>query len=96
MFTDIETADVILLVSEDHIPFQAHRCVLSASSPVLKDLLLDNFSLNLIYMRGLKQQEFRSIWQFMYFGEIPFIENHISQILNNARESQMKPWLMLI
>ena len=90
MFKDIDSADVIL-VSEDQIPFQAHRYVLSASSQVLKDLLLDNFSPNL-----LMKQEFRSILQFMYLGEITFIENHISQVLNNTNELQMKHWLMLL
>ena len=72
LFTDMVSADVIL-VSEDQIPFQAHRNVLSASSQVLKDLLLDNFSPNL-----LMKQEFRSILQFMYLGEITLIEIHIS------------------
>ena len=42
-FTDIDSADVIL-ASDDQILFLAHRCVLCASSLVLKYLLLDNFS----------------------------------------------------
>ena len=42
-FTDIDSADVIL-ASDDQILFLANRCVLCASSLVLKYLLLDNFS----------------------------------------------------
>merc|ERR1712129_131019 len=89
-FTDIASADVTL-VSDDQIPFQAHLFVLSASSPVLKDLLLDNPSSHpLIYLRGVKQQELVSILQFMYFGKTQFNQNGIKRFLDIGRDSQMK------
>ena len=89
-FTATEFTDVIL-VSDDLIPFPAHRIVLSASSPVLKDLLLDNpSSPPLIFLRGVNQQELCSILQFMYCGEITISENSVKQVLNNARELQIK------
>merc|ERR1712129_356873 len=80
-FTDIASADVTL-VSDDQIPFQAHRFVISASSPVLKDLLLDNPSSHpLIYLRGVRQQELGSILQFMYYGEATVDKNRTNQFL---------------
>ena len=61
-FTDTILTDVIL-VSDKQIPFKAHKFVLSASSPVMKDLLLSNpHSHPLIYLRGVKQQELLSIF----------------------------------
>ena len=55
-FTDVT------LVSDDKVQFQAHKCVLSACSPVLKNLLLNNpHSHPLIYLRGVKQKELNSI-----------------------------------
>ena len=60
-FTDVT------LVSDDHKQMQAHKIVLSAFSPVLKNLLLNNpHSHPLLYLRGVEQQELQSILQFMY------------------------------
>ena len=87
---DNGSADVTL-VSDDQIPFKAHRFVLSASSPVLKDLLLTNLSTRpLIYLRGVNNQELSSIIHFMYFGEAAINENRINQFLKNAIDLQIK------
>ena len=89
-FTDTDSADVTL-VSDDQIPFQAHRLVISASSPVLKNLLLDNPSSHpLIYLKNVNQQELGSILQFMYFGEATVDKNRTDEFLINARDLQMK------
>ena len=68
MFTDNNYSDVTL-VSDDKIPFQAHRYVLSAFSPVLKNILLSNpHSHPLIYLSGVSHEELNSILQFIYLG----------------------------
>ena len=55
-FTDVT------LVSDDQVPFQAHKFVLSALSSVLKNILLENpQSHPLIYLRGVNHQELDSI-----------------------------------
>ena len=41
LFTKTDQADVTL-VSDDKVAFPAHKFVLGASSPVLKDLLVEN------------------------------------------------------
>ena len=57
-FTDVT------LVTDDQIQIPAHKIVLSACSPVLKSLLLNNpDSHPLVYLWGVKQQEY--ILQFM-------------------------------
>ena len=89
-FRDNDLADVTL-VSDDKIPFQAHRFLLSAVSPVLKDLLMNNSSFHpLIYLRGVMQQELGSILQFIYFGEATCNQNRLNQFLNNAEALQME------
>ena len=89
-FKENSYADVTL-VSDDKIPFQAHKYVLSASSPVLKTILLDNHQSHpLIYLRGVKQQELESILQFIYLGEATFYNNDINRFIQVANDLQIK------
>ena len=86
IFPDSSFAEVTL-VSDDQIQFQAHKFVISASSSVFKNLLLDNpDSHPLIYLKGVQQQELGSILQFMYLGEVNMLENCSSIFLNNAKD----------
>ena len=90
LFTKSNYSDVTL-VSDDQIQFQAHKFVLSACSPVLKNLLLNNsHSHPLIYLRGVKQQELGSILQFMYHGEAAIHLDSINMFLENAKDLQIK------
>jgi hypothetical protein len=85
MFSDVT------LVSDEQIQFQAHKFVLSACSPVLKNLLLNNpHSHPLIYLRGVKQQELQSILQFMYLGEARIHQDHINTLFNIANDLELK------
>ena len=85
-FTETSFSDVTL-VSDEQIPFQAHKFVLSACSPVMKDLLLNNpHSHPLIYLRGVKQHELLAILQFMYFGEASIFNNQINDFLHLAND----------
>ena len=86
LYTETCSTDVTL-VSDDQIPFQAHKFVLGASSPVMKNLLLDNpHSHPLIYLRGVKQQELGSILQFIYHGEAAIHLDSINMFLENAKD----------
>ena len=63
----------VTLVSDDKIPFFAHKYVLIASGPVFKTVLLNKSQSNpLIYLRGVIHQELESILQFIYLGEASF------------------------
>ena len=56
----------VTLVSDDQIQIRAHKFVLSACSPVLKNILLNNpHSHPVVYLRGVKQHELQSLLQFM-------------------------------
>ena len=83
------TADVTL-VSDDKVNLQAHKIVLSASSPVLKNLLLMNPHPHpVIYMRNIKHKELLSLLQFMYLGETNVSQHHIQAFIKTAKDLEM-------
>ena len=69
LFNQNDFADVTL-ICEDQTQLTAHKVVLGACSPVLRDILLKNPHPHpLIYLSGINQYEMQSILQFMYLGE---------------------------
>ena len=90
MFAEDNFSDVTL-VSDDQISFQAHRYVISALSPVLKNILLDNpHSHPLIYLRGINHQELDSILQFVYLGEALVYKRNINRFAKAAKDLKIK------
>ena len=60
----------VTLVCEDKKHIRAHKNILSAFSPVFKDIVkLENSVKPIIYLKGINYSEMESIIQFMYFGE---------------------------
>ena len=89
-FTHSNFSDVTL-VSDDKIPFQAHRYVLSASSPVMKNILLNNpDSHPVIFLRGVNHRELASILQFIYLGEVSISTHSFGRFLDAAKDLQIK------
>merc|ERR1719427_634632 len=81
----------VTLVSDDQKQFKAHKVVLSACSPVLKTLLINNpHSHPLLYLRGIKQTELQAILKFMYFGETQIFENRINDFVSVAKDLEVK------
>ena len=81
----------VTLVSDDQKQIQAHRIVLSASSHVLKNILVNNpHSHPLIFLKGIKHQELHSILQFMYLGEASINQDSINKFMENARDLEVK------
>ena len=90
MFKEKTFADVTL-VSDDQIPFQAHRFVLSAFSPVLKNILLNNpHSHPLIFLRGVNHEDLYSILQFIYLGEASIYNENMRRFAQAAKDLQIK------
>ena len=90
VFTENSYSDVTL-VSDDLIPFQAHKCILSASSPILKNLLLNNpHSHPMIFLRGIKHKELESILQFIYLGEARLYEGNMDRFMEAVKDLQIK------
>ena len=70
MLTTQDFADVTL-VCDDKKSIMAHKNILSACSPVFKDILQLPTQSNhpVIYLMGIQFSEIESILQFMYLGE---------------------------
>ena len=80
----------VTLVSDDQIQIKAHKIVLSACSPVLKHILVNNTHPHpIIYLRGVKNQELHSVLQFIYFGEVKIVHDRINDFLDIAKELEL-------
>ena len=89
-FTETSFSDVTL-VSDDHIPFHAHKYILSVFSPVLKNILLNNpHSHPLIYLGSVKGEELYSILQFIYFGNVLISPSNLNRLAQAAEDLQIK------
>ena len=64
----------VTLVCDDQKQIQAHRNILSACSPVFKNMLqIESHSKHsVIFLRGVQQSEMESIIQFIYLGQTTF------------------------
>ena len=90
IFNENKFSDVTL-VCDDQTQLPAHKIVLSACSPVLGNILLNNPHPHpLLYLRGVKQHEMQSILQFMYLGEATILQDRINQFMEVAKELQVK------
>ena len=91
LFSSTNFTDVTL-VSEDKQKVRAHKNVLSACSPVLKELLLLDEKNNqpIIFLKGVKYQELDAILQFIYLGQATFQEERVSQFLDAATSLEIK------
>ena len=79
----------VTLVSDDKTPFQAHKVLISAFSPVLKDLLQENPHPHpLIYLSGVDHRELQQFLQFLYLGEAKLDKNRIQIFLDMSRTLQ--------
>ena len=72
----------VTLVTEDKKQIKANINILSACSPVLKDILKEDKNSNqIMYLRGIQFSEMESIIQFIYLGEATFYKERIDEFL---------------
>ena len=91
MMTSEEFADVTL-VTDDKKQFRAHRNILSACSPVFKNILqIDkNSPSSVIYLRGIQYSEIESIMQFIYLGEARFYEERMNEFILVSKSLEIR------
>ena len=78
------------LVSEDQTQFKAHKIVLSACSPVFKNIIENNpIQHPLIYLRGIQSFEMETVLQFMYLGEGQFYRERLKEFLRVAHDLEV-------
>ena len=81
---DMMTSDSftdVTLISDDKKQIKAHRNILSACSPVFKNILEMNSQNNhpIIYLRGIQYSEIESILQFIYLGEAKMFHERVDE-----------------
>ena len=91
LFSSTHFTDVTL-VSEDMQKVKTHKNVLSACSPVFKELLLldETNNQSIIFLKGIKSQELEVILQFIYLGQATLQEERVSQFLETASSLGIK------
>ena len=81
----------VTLVSEDLQQIEAHKVVLSSSSPVFKQLLRSNkHSHPMLYIRGAKHTELEHILDFIYSGEVSIYQENLNGFLGLAEDLKLK------
>ena len=84
----------VTLVCEDRKKIPAHRNLLSSCSPVLRDILEDIDSSDLkhpiIYLKGIKYQEMKSILDFSYMGQISILSEKVEDFLSSAKSLEIE------
>ena len=83
-FTDIT------LVAGDGQTVEAHKVILIASSPILKNILAKNRNPHpLCFMRGIKTEVLAAILDFMYHGEAFIASGFVNEFLTFAEELKL-------
>ena len=89
LMTNEEYSDVTL-VTEDKQQINANIHILSACSPVFKDILKKEKNYRTImYLKGIQYSEMESIMQFIYLGEATFHEEKMDKLLAVAKSLEI-------
>ena len=84
----------LTLVCGEFQQFQAHKVILSASSPFFRRVLCQNpYSSNnnpMIYLRGINQSDLQYILDFIYYGEVNVTQDNLNSFLAVAEDLQIK------
>ena len=88
--SDSDFTDVTL-ACEDGQQIEAHKVILTSSSPFFLNLLKKNKHPHpLIFMRGVKHDELAAIMDFLYCGETNVYKENLDAFLSIAGELQLK------
>ena len=81
----------VTLASEGNQQIEAHRIILAAASPLLRDMLRNNkHSHPLLYMRKVQAKDLLNIVTFMYHGEVDILQDDLNDFLSLAEELELK------
>lgn len=70
--------------------FQAHQTILSACSPYLEEIFLNNKVTHpIVFMVGIGAAEMKALLDFMYKGEVNVAQSSLEKFLNTARMLQV-------
>ena len=84
-----DTFTDVTLVSDDGRKIRAHKAVLGASSPIMKDMMTRKDT-NIVGLEGISLEEIDSILQFIYLGEAKLKPDRMEQFLDAAQKLKVK------
>ena len=80
----------VTLVSDDLVQTEAHRIILSASSPLLKSLLMISpRGQSQLFLKGVKHQQLEAVLKFLYYGEVTVPSEEISEFLRAGTDLEI-------
>merc|ERR1712096_314909 len=86
---DKEFFDVTLACDDEQI--QAHKVILSACSPLFRNILRRNPHQHpLLYPKGVKYTDLQSVLNFMYHGEVNVAQEELNSFLAVAEDLRVK------
>ena len=87
LFNDISFSDVTLMTDE-LVQTPAHKVILSAASTVFKELCAvgSKSVQQILYLRGIKQEELDAMLQFIYLGEATVYEDRLKEFSRVVRD----------
>ena len=81
----------VTLVTEDKKQIKANIGILSACSPIFRDILKkEKNSSTIMFLRGIQYLDIESILQFIYLGEATFYEERMDEFLAVAKSLEIK------
>jgi len=86
---DKDFCDVVLACDNKQI--EAHKAIVSSSSPVLRNILNQNSNKKpLIYLRGINYEDLQNVINFIYQGEVNIATDDLSSFLEVAKDLQIQ------
>ena len=77
----------VTLVTEDEVQLEAHKVILSASSPFLENILKKSSHKHpLLFLSGISSYNLNLILDYVYFGEVQVFQEHLQEFLSSARK----------
>ena len=84
LFHNQDLVDIILVVGNNKVKFEAHRLVLAAHSDVMKNMLYGQMKESLqdtIELPAVDETAFRALLEYFYTGKLPVDKSFICQLI---------------
>ena len=77
----------VTLVTDDEISIEAHKVVLSASSPFFKNMLRKSQKSHpLVYLSGVHSRDLQFVMDYVYQGQIQIYQDHLDSFMDCAKK----------
>ena len=84
----------VTLACEDGKQIKAHKAILSTSSNVLRNILVNNPHQHpLLYLKGINSGDLENILDFIYVGQTQVAQENLEQFMQTANELKIKGFI---